>query len=209
MWVPDGKQIDRSYLGDLTPAEVLFEFEEPLTFVCHDRDGQMLLAHRLCAEAGLSRYLVSVTDQTLVQDLKAGRVDLLGVLSQPRCWIADFGPNWEIWNLWLISFEAIPKEVLPRSGAMLTADLDPILRLRLIGSGVGPGKTSAADVRMAAQAAESGLRGLARIVLDEKKQVGAVRRNIRDYSDLPFKYGTCSEFRDRVFTPAWPTAGSG
>jgi len=90
---------------------------------------------------------------------------------------------------------------------MITPELDPIFRLRLIGPGVGPGNTTAADIRMAAQAAEWGLRGLARIALDEKKQVGQVRRTIRDYSDLPYQYALAASFeiafgrpRDRLPT---------
>jgi hypothetical protein len=35
MWVPAGKQIEKDALGALAPVEVLFEFEEPLTFVCN------------------------------------------------------------------------------------------------------------------------------------------------------------------------------
>jgi len=194
MWVPTGKQIEKDALGDLTPVEILFEFEEPLTFVCNDLDGQPLLAHSLCAEGALSRYLISVTDQRVVQELKAGRLDVLGALRQPRCWIADLGGKWEVVGLWLVSFDRVPKDHLPRSGAMITPDLDPVFRLRLIGPGVGPGNTTAADIRMAAQAAESGLRGLARIALDEKKQVGQVRRNIRDYSDLPYQYTLAASF---------------
>ena len=194
MWVPAGKQIEKDALGDLTPVEVLFEFEEPLTFVCNGPDGQPLLAHILCDEGALSRYLISVTDQRVVQELKAGRLDVLGALRQPRCWIADLGANWEVVGLWLVSFDRVPKDHLPRPGAMITPDLDPVFRLRLIGPGVGPGNTTAADIRMAAQAAESGLRGLARLALDEKKQVGQVRRNIRDYSDLPYQYTRAASF---------------
>ena len=194
MWVPTGKQIKKDALGDLTPVEILFEFEEPLTFVCNDLDGQPLLAHSLCAESALSHYLLSVTDQRVVQELKAGRLDVLGALRQPRCWIADVGGEWEVVGLWLVPFDRVPKDHLPRPGAMITPDLDPVFRLRLIGPGVGPGNTTAADIRMAAQAAESGLRGLARIALDEKKQVGQVRRNIRDYSDLPYQYTRAASF---------------
>ncbi len=194
MWVPTGKQIEKDALGDLTPVEVLVEFEEPLTFVCNDLDGQPLLAHSLCAEGVLSRYLISVTDQKVVQELKAGRLDVLGALRQPRCWIADLGADWEVVGLWLVAFDRVPKDHLPRSGAMITPDLDPIFWLRLIGPGVGPGNTTAADIRMAAQAAESGLRGLARIALDEKKQVGQVRHTIRDYSDLPYQYARAASF---------------
>jgi len=126
MWVPTGKQIEKDALGDLTPVEVLFEFEEPLTFVCNDLDGQPLLAHSLCAEGVLSRYLISVTDQKVVQELKAGRLDVLGALRQPRCWIADLGADWEVVGLWLVAFDRVPKDHLPRSGAMITPDLDPI-----------------------------------------------------------------------------------
>jgi hypothetical protein len=77
---------------------------------------------------------------------------------------------------------------------MLTPELDPLLRLKLVGTGVGPGKTSAADVRMAAQAAESGLRGLARVALDEKKKVGQVPKDVRHYSDLPYQYSRVASF---------------
>lgn len=194
MWTPEGKQIRQDSLGSIVPQEVLFEFEEPLTFVSIDLDGQLLLAHSLCAEGTLSRYVIAVTDQRIIQELKAGRLDILGALRQPRCWIADFGAKWEVVNLWLVPFEQIPKDHLPRSGAMISPGLDPIFRLRLIGPGVGPGNTTAADIRMAAQAAEAGLRGLARIALDEKKQVGQVPRTIRDYSDLPFQYTRAASF---------------
>jgi hypothetical protein len=194
MWEPKGKAIDTATLGELRPEQVLFEFEEPLTFICRDRDGQMLLAHNLCAEGSLSRYLLVVTDQEFIDGLKAGRLDMLAALRQPRCWIVDFGPEWQIKGLWLIAFDKVPKDYLPKPGAMLTPDLDPLFRLRLVGPGVGPGKTSAADVRMAAQATESGLRGLARIALDQKKRSGQVPRDIRHYSDLPYQYSRAASF---------------
>ena len=194
MWVPDGKQIANDSLGDLVPVEVLFEFEEPLTFVASDRDGQPLLVHSLCSEDAVSRYLIAVTDQGVIHELKAGRLDVLGALKQPRCWIADLGANWKLEAIWLLPFDRVPKDHLPRPGAMITPNLDSIFRLRLIGTGVGPGNTSAADIRMAAQAAEAGLRGLARIALDEKKQAGTVRRTIREYSDLPYQYTRAASF---------------
>jgi hypothetical protein len=194
MWEPKGKAIDSATLGELRPEEVLFEFEEPLTFTCRDRDGQMLLAHSLCAEGSMSRYLLVATDQEFIDGLRAGRLDMLAALRQPRCWIVDFGPGWEIKRLWLIAFEKVPKDHLPNPGAMLTPQLDPLFRLRLVGPGVGPGRTSAADVRMAAQAAESGLRGLARIALDQKKRSGQVPRDIRHYSDLPYQYSRAASF---------------
>ena len=79
MWEPEGKQIGKDSLGKLIPTDVLFEFEEPLTFVCLDGDGQPMLAHSLSDGDGVSRYLVVVTDARILGDLKAGRLDLLAV----------------------------------------------------------------------------------------------------------------------------------
>ena len=194
MWAPDGKHIEKNSFGDLSPVEVLFEFGEPLTFVCGDRDGQTLLAHNLCGESKLSRYLISVSDQRVIDDLKAGRIDLLEALSQPRCWIVDFGPGWHIEDLWQIPFDRVPKHLLPHAGAMLTPELDPLLRLRLVGTGVGPGKTSASDVRMAAQAAETSLRGLARIALAVQKRSGRPSRDVRYYANPPYQYSRAASF---------------
>ena len=201
MWSPEGKLIAKDSLGALTLIEVLFEFEEPLTFVCLDREGQPLLVHSLCAEAHLSRHLVSISDQRIIADLKAGRLDVLGALRQPRCWIVDFGPGWELSALWLIPFDQVPKNVLPKPGAMLTPDLDPLFRLRLIGSGVGPGKTSAADVRMAAQAAESSLKRLTEITQKQRKAHGAAREPGASVLGSAGASTAGGQFRDRLQRP--------
>ena len=194
--------MDSHSLGALKPVEVLYEFEsEFLTFVAHDPNDDMLMVHNLCVADRVSRYLVSPLDARILGELKAGRLDVYSALRQPRCWIADLvadddssEPPWKVQSLYRIDFEKIPKDHLPRPGAMVTPDLDPLFRLRLIGSGVGPGKTKAADIRMAAQAAESGLRGLARIALDVKTQAGRLPRDIRHYSDLPYQYSRTASF---------------
>jgi hypothetical protein len=126
MWLPEGDQIANDSLGALIPEDVLYEYEEPLTFVCRDRDGQLLLAHSLSAEGGVSRYLVVRSDQRNIDDLRAGRVDVLGALRQPQCWIVDFGPGWDAKQLWLIAFENVPRETLPGPGTTLTPELEPI-----------------------------------------------------------------------------------
>jgi hypothetical protein len=195
MWEPEAIRIGNEKLGPLEPRETLYEYDgEPLTFVADDPDGEPLLLHHLSVSDQTSRYAVSAVDSRILKDLKAGRIDILTALRQPRCWIADLAGDATVKALWRIEFSSIPEKILPRPGAMVNPDLDPLFRLRLIGSGVGPGRTSAGDVRMAAQAAESGLRGLARIALDEKKKVGAVPGNVRYYSDLPFLFSRAASF---------------
>lgn len=195
IWDPGGTIIESDRLGSLEPREVLYEFEgEPLTFVVDDPDGQPLLIHSLSVFERTSRYLASAVDRRILKDLKAGRVDLLTALRQPRSWIVDVAEDATVKSVWRVEFAAIPERTLPKPGAMLNPALDPLFRLRLIGPGVGPGKTSAGDVRMAAQAAESGLRGLARIALDKKKKAGRVPGDVRHYSDLPYQFSRAASF---------------
>lgn len=195
MWEPEGNRIAQDKLGSLESWEVLYEFEgEPLTFVARDPDGEPLLLHSVMVFDRTTRYVVSAIDSRILADLKAGRIDILTALREPRCWVADVAEDASVKALWRIEFSSIPERVLPRPGAMVNPDHDPLFRLRLIGAGVGLGKTSAGDVRMAAQAAESGLRGLARLALDQKKNVGAVPGNVRHYSDLPFLFSRAASF---------------
>ena len=201
MWEPIGKLADLESLGLLRPVELLFEFEgEYLTYLTADPHGDLLLVHNLCVFDRTSRYVVSAIDSRILAGLKLGRIDLYSALQQPRCWIADLiadetgGSPWRIRSLYRVEFADVPSDHLPVPGAMLTPDLDPLFSIRLIGSGVGPGKTSASDVRMAAQAAETGLRGLARVAHDEKKQAGPVPRDIRHYSDPPYLSSRAASF---------------
>ena len=195
MWEPRGSLLDRKALGSLEPEEILFEFEgEPLTFTASDQDGELLLVHNLSVFDRTSRYLVSPIDDRTLGELKAGRIDIRTGLRQSRCWVADILADATVGSIWLVKFDSLPEEVLPRSGAMLTPELEPLLRVRLVGSGVGAGKTSASDIRMAAQAAESSMRGLARIALAVKKRSGRPTRDVRYYANPPYQYSKVASF---------------
>ncbi len=195
MWDVSGISVAVDRLGSLEPREILYEFDgEPLTFTAVDPEGGLLLVHSLCVSDRTSRYLVAAIDARIAHSLKDCQSDILSALRQPRVWIADIADDASVKALWQVDFASVSAKVLPRHGAMIDPALDPIFRLRLIGPGVGPGKTTASDVRLAAQAAESGLRGLARIAFDEHKKVGRVSRTIRDYSDLPLQYTRAASF---------------
>src|SRR5437660_483211 len=110
MWQPIGKAVDRDRLGSLEPTEVLYEFSgEPLTFVAHDPDAELLLVHSLCASERTSRYIVSALDARILRELKGGRIDLVTALRQPRCWLADLADDATIQSLWRIEFGSIPE----------------------------------------------------------------------------------------------------
>ncbi|MFI5457265.1 MAG: hypothetical protein ACHRXM_17605 [Isosphaerales bacterium] len=189
MWEPEGKLINAHTLGSLEPAEVLFEYEgEPLTFVARDLCDELLLVHSLLVFDRMSRYLVSAVDQRILDHLKSGQLDVRGALRQPRCWVADMAVDGAAAKLWRVEFDSVPESVLPRAGTMLTPQLEPLLRVRLLGNRIGPGKTSATDIRMATQAGESSLKRLAEIAFKRRKRAGRPSRQLRHYFDLPVPY---------------------
>jgi hypothetical protein len=128
MWEPNGKSIDVGALGTLEPTEVLHEYAgEPLIFVARDLDGEPLLVHSLCLFDRTSRYLVSAVDARIVRELKAGSIDLLTALRQPRCWVTDVGEDASIKSLWRVEFGSVPGRALPKPGVTLSPELDALL----------------------------------------------------------------------------------
>lgn len=203
MWQPEGKNIDPSFLGSFEPTDILFEFEgEPLTFISHDTDGDLLLVHNLTLEIGVSRYLVAPIDPRIQLELNAGRLDLFSAMNQPRCWIADIVPDrsseppWKVKHAWKTAFTQLPAEFLPKPGSMACPGLDPFFRVRLIGPGVGLDLTTASDIKKAAQIAEDGLKGLARVAMDTSHgmKYSDPESMIHRLSDLPMKFTRVASF---------------
>lgn len=127
MWHPADNPLSCNPLGPLEPTEVLYEHDgEPLTFIAHTPGVEMLLAHSLCAFDRTSRYLVAAVDGQTLAHLKAGELDLLGALRQPRCWVADVAEDASVQTVWRVDHASIPEWLLPRLGVMLNPDLDRV-----------------------------------------------------------------------------------
>ncbi len=186
MWEPEGKLISAHTLGSLEPTEVLYEYDgEPLTFVARDPCDELLLVHSLLVLDRTSRYLVSAVDQRILDELKSGQLEVRGALRQPRCWVADVASDASVSKIWRVEFDVLPETVLPRAGTMLTPELEPLFRVRLLGRDLGPQRTSASDIRMAAQAGESSLKRLAELTFKRRTRSGRPSRRLRHYFDLP------------------------
>ncbi len=144
MWQPAGKALDRNDLGSLEPAEVLFEYDgEPLTFVANG--PELLLVHSLCVFDRTSRYLVAGVDASILQNLKEGRIDILGALKQPRCWVADVAEDAAVRSIWQVDFSTVPEWVLPQPDVLLRPELDPLRALRFTRDEVGHDEALAVD----------------------------------------------------------------
>ena len=201
MWTPEGSNIVSDDLGDLKPFEVLIELGcEPLSYVAKDKYDGLILIHSLAVENEVSRYLIVPTDSRILDEMKAGRMDLLTGLRQPRCWIVDLVASdddelgFRVQLAVQVRFESIPEHYLPWPGAMIRPELESLFRIRLIGDGVGPGKTTAADVRTATGGTESLLKTLATLALGQDVTTGRTSQEVRSYSSLPLQYTRAASF---------------
>ena len=144
MWEVIGTKLDDpSTLGSFEPIEILDEYDEPLIFTSRDAAGGLLLAHSLASSNELTRYIVVVFDETLLDRYKQGLLDVLGSLRQPRSWVVDLSHDWSLHAAWTVKLADLPSGMLPKRGVMLYPHLEPLFRIRLVGQKFGEGKTAA------------------------------------------------------------------
>src|SRR5258706_15456592 len=98
---------------DISPEEVLIEYDGPLTFTFRDQVGGLMLAHLLVGDDAQRRFLVAPTTTSLVEQLKAGSISVRGALDQALVWLIDVDPQGHVINTWSTSLTSLPADVLP------------------------------------------------------------------------------------------------
>ena len=173
-----------------------------MTFVAEDPEEHLLLAHCVGCEQSAFATWWPVLTRTVIEDLKAGRSDVLGHFASGHAVGSPTSFLERSSNLSGRSISSRCRRTFSLDPApYATRALQSLFRVRLIGEGVDPGRTSAADVRMAAQAAETSLKTLAEITLKQRKQSGRPTRQIRYYSDLPVQYLGAASFEINLRPP--------
>lgn len=117
MFEVDGKKIENLSLSK--PCEILYEFDLPLIFICQDQDGQKFLAYSIASSCKSERFLLSQTNEKILENLKNCKIDLKTALSQKNVYIVDFVNDWDISNCWNVLFENVPQELIAKSGVFL------------------------------------------------------------------------------------------
>ncbi|VWC65505.1 hypothetical protein BLA39750_00133 [Burkholderia lata] len=126
-WTVDGTPVPVAPLGDLTPAEVLYDFDGPQIYIAYD-SGRPLFVYvsDICELEECMRLLVVPVSRQIVANLKNGDLTLCDVLRQPWLHAVDQAFDGVIRAAWYIDagLDAVPDGFKPVEGTLLTAELE-------------------------------------------------------------------------------------
>jgi hypothetical protein len=150
------------------PVEVLVHYDGPQTFTFRHENGLLMLAHLLFAEddGQKARYVAVPFDEEGVRLLKDGRMTVRDALEEQRWVFLATGEPWSSAMIEPVKLASLPAEVLPERYAMLSADLLPLLSLRLKGDGVHADSVPVYVVRQAVTATESAIKTISGYVAE-------------------------------------------
>ena len=194
MWDPSGKPIDPGQFEPFEPVDVFYEFDGPRVFTLKDRDNELNLAYWSDEDSDICRYVVVPTTETILDDLKVGRISVLEALNQPRCWLCDINSEGDLSAVHRVDFNAVPGDSLPTAGTMLLPSLEPILTLRAVGDEIKPGQIPGSVIRTCVEGVQKTFKFLSEYVLGQQPQAGRPDDFLRRLFDLPTQRVAFSSF---------------
>jgi hypothetical protein len=124
-------------------------------------------------------------------------------LSQPWTWLVDQLHSGEVARARKIDLRELPTSALPRPGVLLLPTLRPMLSLRMVGAGLGPGNVPASVIRRAVEGATTALKVLAEWALQAPPSGGRPEDKLRRLYDLPTQRIAFASF-EIAFAPPPP-----
>jgi hypothetical protein len=140
MWKIQKKPSPHKWL-DFDPVEVLDEYDSPTIFTLRDAQDLKYLAYFCGRDKDRIRFLVVSFNDTLESQLIAGEIDLREALNQPGRWVFDLNKEWEPVSCWRVTYEDMPRNLLPKPGVMLRAGMRSVAK-RLLVQSVGDGSVT-------------------------------------------------------------------
>lgn len=110
---------------DLEPVRILYEFDGPKIFVCHNAEGESHLAYQCGEDSAAMRFLVVPLSEDRERGLTTGEVNLRDTLLRTCAWIVDLNFSWKVQRSWCVDTDDLPTNVLPEAGVMLWPHLKP------------------------------------------------------------------------------------
>lgn len=185
MWNINGMATDVARFQPFELVDVLYEFDGPRIFTLNDREGELNLAYWSDEDDTVCRYVVVPTTLAIVESLRKGRVSVFDALNQPRCWLCDVDHQGDLKNCQRVSFDTLPRDVLPATGTMLLPSLEPLLTLRAIGDEIIPGQIPGSVIRACVEGVQKAFKVLSEYVLGQTPQAGRPDDFLRRLFDLP------------------------
>jgi hypothetical protein len=202
-WDVDGIDYPREFFGSLEPTDILYEFDGPRIFTTTTPRQDTFLAYQCAEAADRNRYIVVPSNAELVRELRSGLVSMREALSQPWTWLVDQFHSGEIAHARKIDLRELPASALPRPGVLLLPTLLPMLSLRMVGAGLGPGNVPASVIRRAVEGATTALKVLAEWALQATPSGGRPEDKLRRLYDLPTQRIAFASF-EIAFAPPPP-----
>ena len=122
-----GTRVAADLLGPLTPEDILDELDRPMLFTARAGEGDRLLVCFLDAEDAGDVRLVVPTRDSIVAELRAGKLTLRDALWQPWAWLQFHD------ELRAVAVDALPSDCLPLAGTYLEPEHQPVVSIRLLG----------------------------------------------------------------------------
>ena len=121
MWHKDQPSLTLADNTQVSPTDVLYEYDGPLIFTAKMGLSDVLF-YKTEATSNEDRFLVTPTTPQIVQRLSDGTISVRGALNSRFHWIVETDTNLTIRRYWNVAREDLPPTLLPESGLGLRPD---------------------------------------------------------------------------------------
>lgn len=132
-WHANEKRFPTNLIGAISPIEVLYDYDWPITFTFECGLG-LFLAHLVTVDGKTRHHVCVPIKHDDVAKLKSGEFSIRDVFDRPLLWIIgcdDEGNAVEVYTV--AGLECLSATAIPADGVMLYPHLEPLLRIRLLG----------------------------------------------------------------------------
>lgn len=197
--LPDHGKLPAGMIPDVLNVErVLDELHAPMIFVTRSEQGQLLLAY-VCDEnsIGVFTLLTPVTERT-VEEVAQGMTGVREALLGSCLWLHVAGQG-----TWAIEADWLPELHLPKAGARLFAEQEPVMRTRAVGETLTLGRMPASVVAFVAEATKQAMKTILDQMLAAPTE-GRPSQQHRSLYDLPIQQFSFSSFELSFGAPPEP-----
>jgi hypothetical protein len=118
MFTPRPAPDERPIATALKPREVLYYFDEPILFWA-DTAFCPILCNKTDETRDVNQYLAVQTNNTVLSQLKEGKVSVRASFAQPWCWIIETDKRFNVIKSWGLEQDSLPSDYLPDPGVGL------------------------------------------------------------------------------------------
>ena len=120
-WMPQAAADTSVAFKVLRPARILYESDdEPLLFVTTTIRHFSIICYKTDDAEGVSQYIVSPTNNSVIDKLSRGNISLRSAIVQPWLWVAEvINRDHSVRATWSLTPDDLPDEVLPKVGRSL------------------------------------------------------------------------------------------